>query len=278
MNADGKPDTTPKPRRGSTFSRVLVGVDGTEPGFEACRQAAVLADPDAAIEVAAVVHLAEAVAAGSHAPRVAVRLEREADAALTRAAEVLGRDVVLRSLTGFVTAALLQEIERVGATVIMLGSHGRRRVTEILLGGVAGGILHQAPCAVLIARPPRVRNHFPHRIVVGVDGSSAGEAALAVAEQLATRLAAPLRILTALGGKGVDLAYVHRRSGSVEEADATPVEALVAASYEAGLVVVGSRGLHGLRALGSVSERVAHKGGCSVLVVRSAGGEYDPAG
>jgi nucleotide-binding universal stress UspA family protein len=33
---------------------------------------------------------------------------------------------------------------------------------------------------------------------------------------------------------------------------------------------VGSRGLHGLRALGSVSERVAHDASCSVLVVRTA--------
>jgi len=32
--------------------------------------------------------------------------------------------------------------------------------------------------------------------------------------------------------------------------------------------VVGSRGLHGLQALGSVSERVAHEARCSTLIVR----------
>lgn len=36
------------------------------------------------------------------------------------------------------------------------------------------------------------------------------------------------------------------------------------------LAVVGSRGLHGVKALGSVSERVAHDAACSVLVVRRA--------
>jgi nucleotide-binding universal stress UspA family protein len=36
------------------------------------------------------------------------------------------------------------------------------------------------------------------------------------------------------------------------------------------LVVIGSRGLHGLKALGSISERVAHQAECSVLVVREA--------
>ena len=47
-----------------------------------------------------------------------------------------------------------------------------------------------------------------------------------------------------------------------------PVAALLAASAESDLLVVGSRGLHGLRALGSVSERIAHRARCSVLVVR----------
>ena len=46
------------------------------------------------------------------------------------------------------------------------------------------------------------------------------------------------------------------------------MEALVGASHDADLVVVGSRGLQGLRALGSVSERVAHQASCSVLIVR----------
>jgi nucleotide-binding universal stress UspA family protein len=45
----------------------------------------------------------------------------------------------------------------------------------------------------------------------------------------------------------------------------------VEASGSADLLVVGSRGLHGLRALGSVGERVANQASCSVLVVRDAG-------
>jgi nucleotide-binding universal stress UspA family protein len=46
------------------------------------------------------------------------------------------------------------------------------------------------------------------------------------------------------------------------------VNVLAAASESADLVVVGSRGLHGLKALGRVSERVAHQARSSVLVVR----------
>ena len=53
-------------------------------------------------------------------------------------------------------------------------------------------------------------------------------------------------------------------------ADAEPIAMLLGRSREADLVVVGSRSLHGLRALGSVSERVAHGSFCSVLVVHAA--------
>ena len=56
----------------------------------------------------------------------------------------------------------------------------------------------------------------------------------------------------------------HRHEDLLDE----PVPALLAASADADVLVVGSRGLHGLRSLGSVSERVAHAAGCSTLVVR----------
>ena len=46
--------------------------------------------------------------------------------------------------------------------------------------------------------------------------------------------------------------------------------ALLAAAADADLLVVGSRGLHGLRALGSVSERVAHQAHSSVMIVRNS--------
>jgi nucleotide-binding universal stress UspA family protein len=43
---------------------------------------------------------------------------------------------------------------------------------------------------------------------------------------------------------------------------------LLEAAREAHLLIVGNRGVTGLRALGSVSERVAHHAPCSLLVVR----------
>jgi nucleotide-binding universal stress UspA family protein len=251
------------------FSRVLVGVDGTEPGFEACREAAGIADPGTAIEVVAVVRLAAAIHAGYNAPLVTAELRHGADAALEEAVRLIGERARPHIVDGAVTATLLREIDRCEATLIALGSHGHRRMTEILIGGVAGELLHSAPCSVLVARRPAEAGTFPRSIVAGIDGSAPAEYALDAAEQLAARFRVPLRVITALGGKEVDLDRARRRCPSVEEIGTKPVEGLVEAARAADLLVVGSRGLHGLKALGSVSERVAHRAACSVLVARS---------
>jgi nucleotide-binding universal stress UspA family protein len=257
--------------RVSIFDRVMVGVDGSEPGFEACRQAALLAEPRAAIEAVAVVHLGEAVLTGPEAPRVAEELERDAERALAEAVRIVGERAATRFVNGVPTESLLSEVEAMDASVLIIGSHGHRRMTEILIGGVAGELLHSAPCSLLVARAPSDPASFPQSIVVGVDGSPEAEAALAAGRQLATRFDVPLLIVVALRGKDVDVDRVRRQAPLVEEVDEDPVHALVEAARDAGIVVIGSRGLHGLRALGSVSERVAHQAACSVLVLRAEG-------
>jgi nucleotide-binding universal stress UspA family protein len=199
---------------------------------------------------------------------VAEDLLRDCHAALEEALRILGQATESKVLSGSPASALIREIERTGATLVAVGSHGRRRAAEIALGGTAGELLHTAPCSVLVAKTPGGRERFPRRIVAGIDGSLESDRALDVAQELATRLGAELRTVTAVGGKDVDLAHVHLRSPLAEEIDRHPVDALVAASRRADLLVVGSRGLHGLRALGSVSERVAHQAACSTLVVR----------
>ena len=117
---------------------------------------------------------------------------------------------------------------------------------------------------------------FPSRIVVGVDGSPESVAAYAEARRLAERFDAELWPVVAHGGKPVerrlvDLIVDSRREESPDE----PVGALLAAAADADLLVVGSRGLHGLRALGSVSERVAHQAHSSVLIVREPAWQSD---
>ena len=79
-----------------------------------------------------------------------------------------------------------------------------------MIGGVAGELLHGAPCSVLVARPAGDPRRFPRSIVAGVDGSAAAEAALAVARAARRAVRVPLRVVTACEGKGVDPARVRR--------------------------------------------------------------------
>jgi nucleotide-binding universal stress UspA family protein len=102
-----------------------------------------------------------------------------------------------------------------------------------------------------------------------VDGSPQSLAATAVAESLAGRFDAELVLVAATGGRGIDLDPIQQLSPFFITDPGHPVEALSELSHEADLLVVGSRGLHGPKALGSVSERVAHRAACSVLVVRN---------
>lgn len=254
--------------RQSTFARVLVGVDGTKESLDACRQAAELAEPGGSVEAAVVSLFPPAAASALGVDDLAERLEREASTALAAASRILGPRAELHRLQGLTVAALLAEVERIGATLLVIGTEDRARVQEIVFGGAAGELLHKAPCAVLIARPAPDMSSFPREIVVGIDGSDAAERAFEAARSLAARRHSTIRSVVASRDRHVDLARVTRRHHDAEEVAAAPVPALVDAAACADLLVVGSRGLHGIRALGSVSERVAHQAPCSVLVVR----------
>ena len=106
-------------------------------------------------------------------------------------------------------------------------------------------------------------------IVVGVDGSEESRRAYEAAKALAERFDAYLWPVVAWAGKPVDRAAVDAIATRREDSPDDPVHALVAAAADAGLLVVGSRGLHGIKSLGSVSERVAHESHTSTLIVRA---------
>jgi len=197
----------------SVFTHALVGVDGTEAGFEACRQAGVLVEPEGPLDLVFAVETALAVHTGLSAPRIAAEMEREGVDALTAATGIVGRGAPSRLLRGAPTPTLPRELKQTSASLVAVGSHGHRRVTEILLGGVAGELLHRAPCSVLIARRPAAEAVFPRCLVVGIDGSDEAERALAIALALEARFAIPLRIVMAVREKADAR---RRRRGGVD--------------------------------------------------------------
>jgi nucleotide-binding universal stress UspA family protein len=249
------------------FDRIVCGIDSSPQSTEAARQAERLRDPLGRLRLAAVTNTRKAAYAGWAMPPMLTELDAAATSALTHAVAEF-HPASSRHTSGDAVDRLLQEIDEVSATLVAVGSHGSSRALGIALGSVATGMLHRAPCSVLIARPARSEWPFPSSILVGVDGSPSSLHAAEVARLLTDRFEAELVIVTATGGHSVDLNAVHALSPYVISDPGKPVEALVELAEEADLLVVGSRGLHGLRSLGSVSERVGHRAPCSVLVVR----------
>jgi nucleotide-binding universal stress UspA family protein len=255
----------------SMLSRVLVGIDGSDESREAARQAAILVDGE--LTLLASYDVAPAIAGTG----VGVPYYQDEDlqrAAATDALERAQEGVAVASPTskivfGRPADALISEAEREQQTLLVVGSHGLGRVAGFVLGSTANEVIRKAPCSVLVVRRGSEGEAFPNKVVVGVDGSRESAAAYAVARQLSERFDAKLWPVVAHGGKAVDRRQIDAIvEGEREESPDEPVTALVAAAADADLLVLGSRGLHGLKALGSVSERVAHQAGSSVLIVR----------
>lgn len=49
--------------------------------------------------------------------------------------------------------AILDAVEKVGAELIVMSTHGRRGFSRVLLGSVAESVIRRAPCPVLVVRP-----------------------------------------------------------------------------------------------------------------------------
>jgi nucleotide-binding universal stress UspA family protein len=250
------------------FERIVCGVDGSPGSAEAVRQADLLMAQGGHLLLVGAADVAVAVHAGFQAPAVADMIETEARTALLSAEKSVayGHPVHPRLVKGPPIGCLMSAAREEDATLVAVGTHGSGRVTGIVLGSVATAMLHEAPCSIFLARSAATR-WFPRSIVVGHDGSREARAAAQVGEELAARFGSHVSVLAATGGKVLGLDGV-RDVRDLEFDERKPVDALVGASKGSDLVIVGSRGLHGLESLGSVSERVAHQATCSVLVVR----------
>jgi nucleotide-binding universal stress UspA family protein len=254
----------------SIFTKVVCGVDASPAGLEAVKQAQRLAPAGADLTLISVAESHLAVHAGPSAAEWAKRLHDEAKAALDEAqATAQGAKTIL--LHGRAGDAFLRAVGDQDATLAAVGSHEIPRGIGILIGSVGTRVLHEARCSVLVARPAEWP--WPRSIVVGVDGSTGSLAALAVAHEIAGRLGAAVRLVVARGASSDDVAAGDFGTLGYEVAvsDEKPVPALLDAARDADLLLVGSRGVTGLRTLGSVSERVAHHAPCSLLVVRGVG-------
>jgi nucleotide-binding universal stress UspA family protein len=256
----------------NALRRLVCGVDGSPEGFEAIREAALLAPSTGRLVLVSAVMpgFVEGLTAVVPSAAPAAASQERAAALLTEAEELVGGRVrtVTTAHTGPAAAVLAQEAGRTHADAIVVGSHGNGRVAGVVMGSVATHLIHSAGCAVLVARADPERP-FPGSIAVGVDGSESSYRALATAAGLAGRLGVALRALRVADRHEapplppdleVEVEEIHQHVG--------PADALCARVTDVDLLVVGSRGLRGVHALGSVSEAVAHQSPASVLIVR----------
>jgi nucleotide-binding universal stress UspA family protein len=250
------------------FRRVLVGFDGSPEAERALAAALALRAPGGALRAVTIAETHLATRTGMAAPAWQAQISEEAETARQRAASLLDGQELAEAIriNGRTPEALLHAATEFEADLIAVGSRGTGRLAGVLIGSVATYVAHDARCSVLIAQGSRPLGDRPTSIVVGVDGSANSADAVAVAEALAAATGATLRRLAAAGGRN---ALADRVELPDEVDSRTPVEALVDASRSADLVIVGSRGVTGLAALGSVAERVSHQADCPVLIVRS---------
>jgi nucleotide-binding universal stress UspA family protein len=251
------------------FERIVVGVDGTDWGFEALRQALVLARTESAVlHAVTALDTALAIHGGFQAGHLTELLATEAEEAREEAEAIMGgrEGFSARVVRGKPIDVLRHERDELQATLVALGGRRSSRFLGIMLGDTGTELVHDAVCSALLACPPESEPWRPRRIVVGFDGSPHAQAALREAEKLAAAFDGTVEVVAATGGK-----EIARDATGAERVDtwdaAHPVAVLVERSRSVDLVVVGSRGVHGIRTIGSVSERVAHQAHCTALVV-----------
>jgi nucleotide-binding universal stress UspA family protein len=252
----------------SIFDRIVVGVDGTEWGFEALRQALALAPDRATVRAVTALDTAPAVHTGFQAPHFADLLTQEAEEARATAETIIDSrpEADARVVRGKPADVLRRERDALGATLLALGGRRSSRFLGVVLGDTGTQLLHDAACSLLLACPSAEGSWRPRRIVVGLDASSYARDALATADELARSVGGSVEVVSATAGEPAqpDAGWAER----VQIWDvADPVRALVARSRDADLLVVGARGVRGIRAIGSVSERIAHQAHCTALVV-----------
>ncbi len=275
--------------------RILVGFDGSDGGRDALELARVLAEAtDASVLVATVLPYGPL-------PIAYEQLEEEeaerAQPLLEEARERLGGlEVETRSFGGGSPAGVINDLaERERVDTIVVGSPHRGAIGRVLIGSVADGLLHGAPCEVLTApRGYADGEHGPFRtIAVAYDDTSEAKAALRRAEAIALACRATIAVYTVAapvavvpGASGYTPAIppeagpiVTRAVKSVDEQLAAtgralggqPGSALAEVCEEVGadLIVAGSREYGPLARvfLGSVSTQLMHKAPCPVLVV-----------
>ncbi len=231
-------------------------------------------------------------------------LQQECEQILAQARQqVAARDPELRVTTATVqgqpAAALIEASGR--ACLVVVGSRGLGSFQGALAGSTSIAVAAHAHCPVVVVHEQVQSGELARRVVVGVDGSEGSGETLRFAFEQANERGLGVSVVHAwgvtflegvfaLGGLIEGLEELRREQEAlagqwvspwrekfpsvevqITVTQARPVDALVEASREAQLLVVGSRGHGGFTRLllGSVTRGVLHRAACPVAVIRA---------
>lgn len=282
--------------------RVVVGVDGSDTSLVAVKWAANEARRrGCGLTLAA--SISPPVSAAGFGPAYPPALDligsmqAEAQSMLDEvSASISDVEVLTHVEVGSPSGVLIQASEH--AALIVLGSRGRGGFKGLLLGSVGTQVASRTDCPTVILRSaPR---SDAKQVVVGIDESPAAQAAVAFAFDFADRHSYEIVAVHAWDIPAYDLLVVPSVPAPVPLSDiaedeirlaaevlagfrtdfpsvrvqerlvrSSPVDALLNASTDAALIVVGTRG-HGPTVgalLGSVSNGILHKAQVPVAVV-----------
>lgn len=287
---------------------IVVGVDGSASATEAVRWAAreaVRRDRPLVVEhVCALVPIAApyAEAFTGYKSEVAEEGQRWLAEARTAAEEAAPRARVSTELVnGWAAEHLIGRSASV--ELVVLGSRGLGGFTGLLTGSVAVQVAAHGHCPLVVVRgaDPQTPPRQDGPVVVGVDGSPAGEAAIPFAFQAADIRGVPLVAVHTWTDQAITIGWqaglatnwktIRREHLKLLDERLAPVRArypgvtvqpdvamdgpartLLEHARTAQLVVVGTRGRGGFRGLllGSTSQALIHHAPCPVAVVPPA--------
>jgi nucleotide-binding universal stress UspA family protein len=209
---------------------------------------------------------------------------------LPYAGSELGPGRVRADLAAGPAARVLCERSR-AADMVVVGSRGHGELPGLRLGSVAWQVARHASGPVVVVRGAwRPANRVPGPVVLGADGSPAGQAAITFAFEEAEQRVVPLVTVCALtdapgrlgGSRQVEEDFDQALAVAAKEhpdvsvvrqvLPGTPRAALLSAAAGAQLLVVGARGRGGFdeMSLGSIAEAVLQYAPCPVGVVHQA--------
>ena len=266
------------------FAGILCAIDGREGGFTAVEQAAALAGPSGHLT------LLEVTSYRSEGERRSPAIgPTEATRVLDRASGI-AREAGVPFTTEVDPASPPQRVIldwSVAYDLLALGAPAATWLRGLFVASVGDTALGSLVTPLLVARPASADHQFADRILVASDCLEGSDGLVELAGELARAYGASVILLHATGHEphvrrdGVEQKerrlqeQAHSLQRSVGDASevrskrghAHDVIIETAKSLGASLVLVGSRRLDGLRAVGSVSRRVAHEANCSVLLV-----------